>query len=313
MLPHVARGELLRDPPDAARAARAEPVAAGADGRVLVVGDRPRTSRELQTLLRRTSSRRGPSSRAHEGRDGLRHAAGDHPAQPQSSRCSIAFCEHVARAHRPELRPAAERRVLPRSRRRAQPDVHLGIARRRRSPSRRADHRATSARCFEREQPGPRADPRRHQQRPGGGRRGAAWASRSSTWKRATAATTTACPEEINRRIIDHCEHVLLPYTERSKENLLREGIERDRIFVTGNPIFEVLEAYRERDRCAATSCARLGLEPPGYFLVTLHRAENVDDATRLRAVRRRRSRAWPTHEQCPVIVSVHPRTRRPG
>src|SRR6266516_3892269 len=48
-------------------------------------------------------------------------------------------------------------------------------------------------------------------------------------------------PEEINRRIIDHSSSVLLPYTHRSKENLLREGIERSRIYVIGNPIYEVL------------------------------------------------------------------------
>jgi len=43
-------------------------------------------------------------------------------------------------------------------------------------------------------------------------------------------------PEEINRRIIDHCSTILMPYTNRSKDNLLREGIERERIFVVGNP-----------------------------------------------------------------------------
>jgi UDP-N-acetylglucosamine 2-epimerase (non-hydrolysing) len=51
-------------------------------------------------------------------------------------------------------------------------------------------------------------------------------------------------PEEVNRRVIDHCSDVLLPYTERSAENLVREGIRRDRIFVTGNPILEVLDHY---------------------------------------------------------------------
>src|SRR5260221_9569460 len=52
-------------------------------------------------------------------------------------------------------------------------------------------------------------------------------------------------PEEINRRIIDNCSDVLMPYTHRSKENLLAEGFERKRIAVTGNPIFEVLQFYR--------------------------------------------------------------------
>src|SRR5437667_3091723 len=54
-------------------------------------------------------------------------------------------------------------------------------------------------------------------------------------------------PEEVNRRIIDHSSDVLMPYTERSRQNLLREGIDGQRIFVTGNPILEVLEYYTEQ------------------------------------------------------------------
>jgi UDP-N-acetylglucosamine 2-epimerase (non-hydrolysing) len=54
-------------------------------------------------------------------------------------------------------------------------------------------------------------------------------------------------PEEVNRRVIDHSSDVLLPYTERSRSNLLREGIPGERIFVTGNPIKEVLDHYAPR------------------------------------------------------------------
>src|SRR5207248_4458728 len=53
-------------------------------------------------------------------------------------------------------------------------------------------------------------------------------------------------PEEVNRRLVDHSSSVLLPYTHRSKENLVREGIDRDRIFVTGNPIKEVLDTHSD-------------------------------------------------------------------
>jgi UDP-N-acetylglucosamine 2-epimerase (non-hydrolysing) len=95
-------------------------------------------------------------------------------------------------------------------------------------------------------------------------------------------------PEEVNRRVIDHASTILLPYTERSKENLVREGIERDRIFVTGNPIFEVMEAHRERID-ASDVLPRLGLESSAYVLVTLHRAENVGWGSSSR-----RCRAWP-------------------
>src|SRR5205823_11222692 len=53
-------------------------------------------------------------------------------------------------------------------------------------------------------------------------------------------------PEEVNRRIVDHSSDTLMPYTERSRMNLLREGIEGQRIYVTGNPILEVIEHYEE-------------------------------------------------------------------
>ena len=114
-------------------------------------------------------------------------------------------------------------------------------------------------------------------------------------------------PEEVNRRIIDHASTILMPYTERSKENLVREGIERERIFVTGNPILEVLEAHRERiDR--SDILERLQLTAGGYLLVTLHRAENVDVAERLEAFMSALSTVA-DDQGCAMAVSVHPRT----
>lgn len=114
-------------------------------------------------------------------------------------------------------------------------------------------------------------------------------------------------PEEINRRVIDHCSTVLLPYTQRSMANLVREGIERHRIFVTGNPILEVLNANQDRID-ASDVLTRLGLRERQYFLVTLHRAENVDRPERLSAMVDGLSRVADRYEQ-PLIVSVHPRT----
>jgi len=114
-------------------------------------------------------------------------------------------------------------------------------------------------------------------------------------------------PEELNRRVIDHASTILMPYTHRSKENLLREGIERERIFVTGNPIYEVLQAHREAiDRSDALP--RLGVAPRGYFLLTMHRAENVDDPERLRRLVDSVTRVAQRHG-LPVLFSVHPRT----
>src|SRR6185369_5248715 len=83
-------------------------------------------------------------------------------------------------------------------------------------------------------------------------------------------------PEEVNRRVIDHCSSVLLPYTERSRQNLLREGIAGDRIYVTGNPIKEVIDQHAHRI-AESRILSELALSERQYFLVTAHRAENVD------------------------------------
>ena len=115
-------------------------------------------------------------------------------------------------------------------------------------------------------------------------------------------------PEEVNRRIIDHSSDILMPYTERSRKNLLREGLPGERIYVTGNPILEVIRSYDEQIE-NSTILDDLRLKSGNYFLVTLHRAENVDIEERLQEFA-------PVFEQIqkkydlPVIVSTHPRTR---
>jgi UDP-N-acetylglucosamine 2-epimerase (non-hydrolysing) len=115
-------------------------------------------------------------------------------------------------------------------------------------------------------------------------------------------------PEEVNRRIVDHSSDVLMPYTERSRMNLLREGFAGRRIFVTGNPILEVIEHYQDRID-ASDVLSRLNLEPQKFFLVTIHRQENVDIESRLRSL----IASFETlHREyaLPVIISTHPRTR---
>ncbi len=115
-------------------------------------------------------------------------------------------------------------------------------------------------------------------------------------------------PEEANRRIVDHCSDVLLPYTQNSKANLLREGIEPRRIFVTGNPIKEILmENMPAID--ASEILSELTLSPNDYFLSTFHRAENVDDPVRLGQIVQALSHLSVEHSK-PVIISTHPRTQ---
>jgi len=115
-------------------------------------------------------------------------------------------------------------------------------------------------------------------------------------------------PEEVNRRIIDHCSDVLMPYTERSRANLLREGIRGEHIYVTGNPIYEVIEHY-DASIQKSSILSELGLEKGRYFLVTMHRAENVDIEDRLRRLTTALNQVQREY-QLPVIVSTHPRTR---
>ena len=115
-------------------------------------------------------------------------------------------------------------------------------------------------------------------------------------------------PEEVNRRVIDHSSDVLLPYTERSRQNLIREGIPVNRVYVTGNPILEVIQHYDE-NIALSNIHKQLEIRPKNYFLVTLHRAENVDIEERLLNF----SLAFQQIEKkynMPIIISTHPRTR---
>jgi UDP-N-acetylglucosamine 2-epimerase (non-hydrolysing) len=116
-------------------------------------------------------------------------------------------------------------------------------------------------------------------------------------------------PEERNRRIIDHTSSWLLPYVSNSRQNLLNEGIDKERIFVSGNPIFEVLEHYKS-DIQGSGILNRLGLEEKEYFLVTAHRAENVDVPERLLGIVSALNRLAREYD-LPVVWSVHPRTRQ--
>jgi len=115
-------------------------------------------------------------------------------------------------------------------------------------------------------------------------------------------------PEEVNRRIIDHCSTVLMPYTERSRQNLLREGLAGENIFVTGNPIKEVLDHY-DPEISASEALADLELTEGEFFLVTMHRSENVDVPERLNALVTALERLHSEYGY-PVICSFHPRTQ---
>jgi len=115
-------------------------------------------------------------------------------------------------------------------------------------------------------------------------------------------------PEEINRRLVDHLSDINLPYTEHARRYLLAEGLKPETVIKTGSPMREVLTHYEPKIR-RSTALRRLKLVPGGFFLVSAHREENIDDARNFRdllgslqAVSKRYRRK--------IIVSTHPRTR---
>lgn len=116
-------------------------------------------------------------------------------------------------------------------------------------------------------------------------------------------------PEETNRRMIDHVADFNLCYTEHARRNLLTEGFPTRRVFVTGSPLSEVLAAYDEQIE-ASSVLDRLNLEAHGYFVVSMHREENVDVPGHLDMLLAA-FRLLQQRHGLRMIVSTHPRLRR--
>lgn len=116
-------------------------------------------------------------------------------------------------------------------------------------------------------------------------------------------------PEEINRKIVDHISDVNMPYSDISREYLLREGLPPESIIKTGSPMNEVLSFYKDSID-SSDVISRLALEPGKYFVVSVHREENVDSDLNIhKYVNVLNTLA--TKFNLPIIVSTHPRTRK--
>jgi UDP-N-acetylglucosamine 2-epimerase len=116
-------------------------------------------------------------------------------------------------------------------------------------------------------------------------------------------------PEESNRRMVDHVSDFNMPYNSYSYENLRNEGIHPRRLLKTGSPMREILDYYRA-DIEASNVLTDLALTNGGYFLVSAHRQENVDNPARL-ADLLETLKAIHEEWKIPVMVSTHPRTRK--
>lgn len=116
-------------------------------------------------------------------------------------------------------------------------------------------------------------------------------------------------PEEINRKIVDHISDVNLPYSDIAREYLLREGISPDLIVKTGSPMDEVLEFYK--DKITSSNILKtLSLSAEKYFLVSMHREENVDSIENIKNFVDTLDSLAKKY-QFPIIISTHPRTRK--
>ncbi|PCI65534.1 MAG: UDP-N-acetylglucosamine 2-epimerase (non-hydrolyzing) [Piscirickettsiaceae bacterium] len=116
-------------------------------------------------------------------------------------------------------------------------------------------------------------------------------------------------PEEINRKLVDHVSDFNLVYTEHARRNLIAEGLHSRFTYVTGSPMREVLNSHSESiDNSSILE--ELELEPKKYFIVSVHREENVDSKESLRAVVSC-LKSVASQYSLPVVVSTHPRTRK--
>ncbi len=116
-------------------------------------------------------------------------------------------------------------------------------------------------------------------------------------------------PEEINRKIIDHISDINLPYTQRSCENLVSEGIKRKNIFIIGNPIYEVMNYYSEKiDRSKILK--KLNLTPNNFIVCTLHREENIENLNNFKNYLFLIKKIAKTLN-LKIVFPIHPRTKK--
>ena len=115
-------------------------------------------------------------------------------------------------------------------------------------------------------------------------------------------------PEEINRKIVDHLSDINMPLTEHARNYLISEGIDASRIIKTGSCMKEILDYYNS-DINKSKALIDLKLKSKKYFLVSIHREENVDYSSNLSSLLESLNHIAEKYK-FPVIVSTHPRTK---
>ena len=116
-------------------------------------------------------------------------------------------------------------------------------------------------------------------------------------------------PEETNRRIVDHIADVNMCYSEHARRYLNSEGVPKERTYVTGSPMAEVLRANLEKIR-SSTILERLGLENGRYILLSAHREENIDTEANFESLMNAVNALAETYDM-PILYSCHPRSAK--
>lgn len=116
-------------------------------------------------------------------------------------------------------------------------------------------------------------------------------------------------PEETNRRIVDHIADVNMCYSEHARRYLNWEGTAKERTYVTGSPMAEVLTANLEKIK-SSDVLARLGLEKGKYILLSAHREENIDTEANFMSLMNAVNAMAELYDM-PILYSCHPRSRK--
>ncbi len=116
-------------------------------------------------------------------------------------------------------------------------------------------------------------------------------------------------PEELNRKIVDHLSDINMPLTEQARDYLIKEGLRPETVIKTGSCMKEILSFYKDKiNHCDVLE--RLKLDNGKYFIVSVHREENVDYPENLKKLVDSLN-ALAEKYNYPVIVSTHPRTQK--
>ena len=116
-------------------------------------------------------------------------------------------------------------------------------------------------------------------------------------------------PEEINRKIVDHLSDINLPLSEHARNYLIAEGIKPETVIKTGSPMAEVLAVNMDKI-LASNILSREGLKNNSYFVMSIHREENVDSQVNFNDLLKS-IEALTEKYKMPIIISTHPRTRK--